>query len=64
MRKSSLDDILVQMKIMSKEKIEELRSEYKTCKAKYSFNKFLINRKEITHEQLRVAILRKKSNVG
>jgi len=63
-KQNDLDDILVQMNVISEEKIKNLRKEYDSRKIEFSFNKFLIDVKEITHEQLRVALLIQKSNIG
>ena len=63
-KQNNLDDIFVQMNVISEEKIKELRKEYSSKKVDFSFNKFLVESEEITHEQLRVALLIQKSNIG
>ena len=61
---NNLDNILIQMKVVSEERIKELRTSYNVKEKNCSFNKFLINNNEITYEQLRVALLRQKLAVG
>lgn len=63
-KRNELDNIFVDMHVMSEERLEQLRKQYKIKKTTKSFNKFLIDLKEITHEQLRIALLRQKSTIG
>lgn len=63
-KQNNIDNILVRMNAISEEKIKEMYKQYISKNIQYSFNKFLIDSKKITHEQLRVALLIQKSNLG
>lgn len=52
--------VLVKMRALSKKKLKELIEQYEEGEYKCSFVKFLLRNKEITNEQLRVAMMRHK----
>jgi hypothetical protein len=52
--------VLVKMRALSKKKLKELIEKYEDGEYKCSFVKFLLRNKEITNEQLRVAMMRHK----